>query len=814
MKAKTIFIYSILILIISSCKTFYQDNSTKDITIPGKYDNYTLLPNGWKISPAGEQVEVDDLPLNLIVTNDEKYALTSNSGTKDNSISVIDLSSKKEIQRIIVDKTWRGIVFNNDNSKLFVSGANNNLIYIYDFNSGYLSLKDSILIGNRFPKEEISITGLDYINDENLLLAVSKMSNSLYVCDIKEKKVVKELHFDSECYDVKINHNRTFAYVSLWANSSIAEIDLKTFSITNLIKVGDHPNEILIIKDDQRLFVANANNNSISDVDLNTKKETERIITSLHPDVPYGSTPNAICFNNDESVLIAANADNNYLALFDISTKDHSKSMGFVPVGWYPTSVKMLHSNKILVANGKGIISKANPEGPQPTSYSREKNDEFIAYLLKGTVSIIDYPDEETLVSYTQKVYSNTPYLHLKESSTNQNIISDVHNGKASEKIKHVFYIIKENRTYDQVYGDIPSGNGDSSLCILGKDITPNQHKLVNDFVLFDNFYCDAEVSADGHNWSTAAYATDFTEKTWPTLTGKRGGYYVYEGGSKVARPTSGYIWDQVLNGGLHVRNYGEFVKRVVKIDTSYEANDDDLRNYTCTTYPGFDLTISDLYRYKMWEKDFDELAAKDSIPALSVIRLPNDHTWGTAKGRLTPQSYVAQNDYALGLMIDKISHSRYWKESVIFVLEDDAQNGPDHVDAHRSTLLVISPYVKRNIVDHTMYSTSGVLKTIELILGLQPMTQFDLSAAPILYPITNEPNFSSFSSLKPLIDIEAKNPSNAYGSMRSEEMNFSVEDAIPDIELNEIIWKSIKGANSIMPAPVRSAFVKEADKD
>jgi DNA-binding beta-propeller fold protein YncE len=814
MKTKAIFIFSILILTMSGCKSFYQENNEKNLTLPGKYDNYTLLPNGWKITPAGEQIEIDDLPLNLIVTQDEKYALTSNSGTKDNSISVIDLKSEKEIQRVLVDKTWRGIVFNNEDSKLFISGANNNLIYIYDFTSGHLTLKDSIIIGKVFPKEEISITGLDYLNDKNLLLAVSKMSNSLYVCDVNQKKVIKEIHFDSECYDVKINHNKTFAYISLWANSSIAEVDLKTFLLTNLIKVGDHPNEILITKDDQRLFVADANNNSISVVDLNSKKESERIITALHPDVPYGSTPNAICFNNDESVLIAANADNNYLALFDIITKDHSKSLGFIPVGWYPTSVKMLHSNKILVANGKGITSKANPEGPQPTSHSKKENDEFIAYLLKGTVSIIDYPNEEALESYTQKVYSNTPYLQEKESKADQNIISDVHNGKASEKIKHVFYIIKENRTYDQVYGDVEAGNGDSSICILGREITPNQHQLVNDFTLFDNFYCDAEVSADGHNWSTAAYATDFTEKTWPTYYGDRGGKYYYEGGYKVARPTSGYIWDQVLNSGLSVRNYGEFVKRVVKTDTSYAANDDDLINYTCTTYPGFDLRISDLYRYKMWEKDFDDLVKKDSLPALSVIRLPNDHTWGTAKGRLTPQAYVAQNDYALGLMIDKISHSSYWKESIIFVLEDDAQNGPDHVDAHRSTLLVISPYVKRNFVDHTMYSTSGVLKTIELILGLQPMTQFDLSAAPILYPITSEPNFSSFNSLKPLIDIQAKNSDKAYGSIRSEEMNFAVEDAIPDIELNEIIWKSIKGVNSIMPPPVRSAFVMEADKD
>ncbi len=744
----------------------------------------------------------------MIVSQDEKYALTSNSGNKENSISVIDLATKHEIQRVLVDKTWRGITFNNDDTKLFVSGANNNLIYIYNFISGHLSLQDSIIIGERFPKEEISITGIDYLSNKNILLAVSKLSNSLYVCDINKKKVIKKLHFNSECYDVKINHNKTFAYISLWTNSSIAEIDLRTFSLSNLIKVGDHPNEILLTKDDSRLFVANANNNSVSVVDLKSKKVTERIITSLKPEVPYGSTPNAICFNKNESVLVVANADNNYLALFDITTKNNSKSLGFIPVGWYPTSVKMLHSNKILVANGKGIGSKANPNGPQPTQKSKKENDEFIGYLFKGTVSIIDYPDQETLKLYSQKVYSNTPYLRSKKYISNQNIIPKEFNDKRSEKIKHVFYIIKENRTYDQVYGDVKKGNGDSSICIFGKTITPNQHKLLNEFTLFDNFYCDAEVSADGHNWSTAAYATDFTEKTWPTYYGDRGGYYEYEGGFKVARPTSGYIWDQAIKKNLTIRNYGEFVKRVVNTDTLYQSADNDLKDYTCSTYPGFDLNISDLYRYKMWEKDFEELIKKDSIPALNIIRLPNDHTWGTAKGKLTPEAYVAQNDYALGLMIEKISHSSCWNESIIFVLEDDAQNGSDHVDAHRSTLLVISPYIKRNFVDHTLYSTSSVLKTIELILGLKPMTQFDLSAAPILYPISNEPNYSKFNCLIPIIDINSKNLADAYGSKRSSEMNFDTEDAIPDIELNEIIWKSIKGESSIMPPPNHNAFV------
>ncbi|HVO75099.1 MAG TPA: bifunctional YncE family protein/alkaline phosphatase family protein [Ignavibacteriaceae bacterium] len=798
----------ISLLIFSGCNdTAYKRNSGNKISLPGKFDKYVLLPNGWKLTPAGDQIGIGELPLNLIITHDEKYAVTSNSGTKENSISVIDLEKKKEIQRISIDKTWRGLVFNKDDSKLFVSGGNNNAVYIFNFTSARLALTDSIILGKYFPKEEISITGLDYWIKENLLLAVSKMSNTLYVCSIKAKKVLKKVKLGGECYDVKINHSGTYAYISLWSKSSIAEVDLNTFSITNMIEVGNHPTEILITNDDDRLFTADANNNTISAVDLKLKKETEKIISSLHPDAPYGSTPNAVCFNKDETVLIAANADNNYLALFNISKKNNSQSIGFIPVGWYPTSVKMLGSNKIIAANGKGLSSSANPRGPEPTVPDDDVNVEYIGSLFKGSLSIINYPGIKYLSSFSKQVYENTPYTGKKNILTGQKIIPAEFNNEMSRKIKHVFYIIKENRTYDQVYGDIEKGNGDSSICILGKQVTPNQHKLTLEFTLFDNFYCDAEVSADGHNWSMAAYATDYVEKTWPTYYGGRGGNYDFEG-SEISAPSSGYIWNQVIKKNLSLRNYGEFVEEVKGSKDIYKSNDGDLERYTCKKYPGFDLEISDLTRYSIWEKEFDEYSKNDSLPVFNLIRLPNDHTMGTTAGKLTPQAYVAQNDYALGLMVEKISKSRFWKESIIFVLEDDAQNGSDHVDAHRSTLLVVSPYIKRNFVDHTMYSTSGVLKTIELILGLKPMTQFDLSANPILNPITDEPNFGTFNSLKPLIDIEARNKSGSYGSKRSSEFNFAKEDDIPDVELNEIIWKSIKGKNSKMPSPVRSAFV------
>jgi DNA-binding beta-propeller fold protein YncE len=788
-----------------------SDHSPK-ATLPGKYNRFTLLPNGWKLSPVGDQVPIGEFPLNLVVTKDGKYAITSNSGTKENSLSVIDLKKKKEVQRVIFDKTWYGLVFNDDESKVFVSGGDNDEVYDYNFNKGKLIPADTIFIGNKSSKKSLSITGIDYVKSKNYLLAVSKESNTLYVISLQNKNILKSVELDGACYDVKADHKGNFAYVSVWSNAEVEKIDLNNFYMTSKIKVGDHPCQLLITGDDSRLFVANANNNTASVVDLKKDVETEKLNSALSTDAPFGSTPNAICFNSDESVLFVVNADNNYLALFDISKPNHSKSIGFIPVGWYPTAIKYsAAANQIIVANGKGITSLPNPQGPVPGKINDMKAKQYIGFLFKGTLSIINFPSQKELSELSRKVYENTPYISKEKNWQGiQNVIPDHYNLKQSEKIKHVFYIIKENRTYDEVFGDLLNGNGDSSLCFFPYNITPNQHKLAEEFTLYDNFYVDAEVSEDGHNWSTAAYATDYVEKEWPEFVGRHLKMpYRFEGGYPLAAPSSGYIWNDVLKHGGTFRDYGEFVDSVKGRKGLYQGRDEDLHGFVCETYPGWDLNISDLYRYKMWKKDFEKFVENDSLPEFNILRLPNDHTYGTVKGKLTPRAYVAQNDYAVGLIVQEISHSKYWKSSVIFILEDDAQDGSDHVDAHRSTLLVISPYIKRHFVDHTMYSTSGVLKTIELTLGLPQMTQFDLSATPVLFSISNKPDFGSFNVIKPKIDINGTNTADAYGSEECEHLNFAREDAVPEQEFNEILWKAIKGENTVMPAPVRSSFVR-----
>lgn len=800
--------FSLFVLFITGC------NSSSEITFmkPGTYDNYILLPNNWKLTPIGEQIDIGEFPINMILIENDRFAVTSNSGTAEHSISLIDLHTKKETQRIILNKTWRGLDYDKSNKFLYVSGGNDDLIYILKFSDSRFIFVDTLFLRKEKIKVPFSVTGLKYIDKFKKLLAVTKGDSSLYIINLKNHKIENKIKFTGKCYDIITNQDENIAYISLWSESKIIEFDLTENKIKNIINVGDHPCEMLIKKSENLLFVANANNNTVSVVDLNSKKEIEKLNSAILPDLPYGSTPNSITFNEDETRLFIANADNNYVAVFDISKNHSSKSLGFIPTGWYPTCIKFSSiDNSLIIANGKGSGSKANPDGPNPVDPEKYRGNEYIGALFKGTISTVPQITNEQLTIYSELVYKNTP-LTKPNSVDKLNLFSSEHNLIPSDKIKYVFYIIKENRTYDQIFGDLPQGMGDSNLCIFPRKITPNHHKLAEEFVLFDNFYCDAEVSADGHNWSTAAYATDYVEKNWPTLYGGRGGTYDFEGGVPAATPSSGYIWDNVIKSKLSYRNYGEFVKK--DKDGLYSHTDEYMQPYTCREFPGFDMNISDVTRYEIWERDFDSLLSTNSFPNLSIIRLPCDHTEGTKKGVLTPTAMVAQNDYALGLMVEKISKSKIWNQSVIFVVEDDAQNGSDHIDAHRSILLAISPYIKKSFVDHTLYSTSSILKTIELILGLPPMTQFDLFANPIIAPFQDQLNERTYSTIKPLVDIFELNADNAYGSERCEQFDFSREDNIPDIEFNEIIWKSVKGKDAVMPPPVRSAFVKLKNVD
>ena len=432
-----------------------------------------------------------------------------------------------------------------------------------------------------------------------------------------------------------------------------------------------------------------------------------------------------------------------------------------------------------------------------------EKEVQYIGGLMKGTLSIIHTPSEKQLGLYSKAVYENTPYTKLNEDKSNAEIGSVIPQKLGDPSaIKHVFYIVKENRTYDQVLGDVKEGNGDPSLCLFGEKYTPNLHALTKEFVLLDNFYVNGEVSADGHNWTFGGYANDYLEKNWVTSYGGRGGEYDAEGTRAIANNKNGFIWDFAKRAGVSYRTYGEFAD-------NYKPNLPVLKDHFCPYYTSWDQSVRDTTRVGQWKRDFDSLLAIQKVPQLNTLRIINDHTEGLKLGRPSPYAHVADNDLAVGMFVDYLSKSSIWKESVVFVVEDDAQNGPDHVDAHRSTIYIAGGFVKRGFVDHTPYSTSSVLKTIELILGMPPMSQYDAGATSLWRCFDKTANAKGF-TMKPLqADINEINTVHSAMQRKSETFNFKKEDSINDNDFNEVLWKGLRGENAKVPAPKRAAFLK-----
>jgi len=768
------------------------------------------LPNGWSLTPAGKSLPLGDLPLNMAVTSNKKYMAVTNNGQSTQSIQLIDIASEKILDSITIAKSWYGLKFSADGKKLYASGGNDNWILRYAIVNNKLVLQDSISLGKKWP-ERISPAGIEIDDRKNILYVVTKENNSLYIIDLATKKIIKQLPLGGEGYTCLLSPGKNELYISVWGGDKILMLNTVSNSFSGEIKVGDNPNDICFSKKGDYLFVANANDNSVSVIDVMQKKVIETLNTALYPDAPNGSTTNGLALSENDKILYVANADNNCVAVFDVSAPGSSKSRGFIPTGWYPTGVKVI-GKKIFVSNGKGFSSMANPYGPNPIrrreevvyqggDKSKPMGVQYIAGLFKGTLSIIHEPSAEQLGAYSSLVYSNTPYTKEKETVTAGEAGNPVpmKTGDPSP-VKYIFYIIKENRTYDQVLGDIKEGNGDPNLVLFGEKITPNLHKLAKEFVLLDNFYVDAEVSMDGHNWSMAAYATDYLEKNWPTSYGGRGGVYDGEGNRAIANNKNGFIWDQCKRAGISYRTYGEFADNA-------KPNIAILKDHVCPYYTGWNLGFRDTARVTQWKHEFDSLLAAGSVPRFNTVRLGNDHTEGLRKGRPTPFAHVADNDLAVGLFVEYLSKSPIWKESAVFVIEDDAQNGADHVDAHRSTAYVAGGFVKRNFVDHTMYSTSSMLRTIELILGMPPMSQYDAAATPMWNCFTANANLTAFETVKPNVDLTEKNIAMNEWQRRSEKFDLGKEDAVPDLEFNIVLWNGLKGTT--FPAPKRAAFVK-----
>lgn len=767
-------------------------------------DGRYLLPNGWSISPAGRQIELGGLPLKLLAIPNQPFVLAMSNGYSEHFIAVINVDQEKVVQRVPIRQGWMGLAATPDGNTLFASAGAEDRILVYQFSNGRLSYSSDIPLEARtFP------AGLTVNRKGDRLYVAANLSNALKVVDLKTGRVTNTIPAGEKPYTCAVSGDETVAYVSNWGQDSVAVIQLKESHLFKSIKVQEKPNDLLLTRDEARLFVANGNRNTVSVIDTQKTQVIEQIDVALLPNSPLGSTPNALALSPDEKTLYVANADNNALAVIDVSKIGKSSSLGFIPTGWYPTAVATVPSgNKLVVANGKGLVSLPNPAREPSAPVSKNPRHTYIGDLLEGNISFIDSPGERTLAEYSQQVYRNSPFARKRSQEAKAPFPPG-----SKGPIKYVFYIIKENRTYDQIFGDMKQGNGDPDYCLFPEKVTPNHHALAGSFVLFDNFYHDAEVSADGHHWVTSAYATDYVEKFWPSMyaqKGKKERLSLHD--DPVAYSAGGFLWDLCAKAGISYRSYGEFARIHFAEPGKVRAATPSLEGHIHPTYYGADgiQQMSDRRRLEIWLEEFRQFEREGEMPQFTVLSLPGDHLLGTRPGAQTPRAMMAENDWALGKMVEALSHSRFWKQLAIFVVEDDTQGGPDHVDAHRAPALIISPYVRRNYVDNTMYSTSGLLRTMELVLGLPPLTQFDAAAAPMWAAFQATPNLRPYKALPANIDLDEKNPPNAYGAKRSTEMTLEVADTADDREYNEILWKAIKGPAAELPPRRVAAYVKE----
>jgi len=788
---------------------------------PGVQGNgVTLLPSGWNVSPAGRHALIGPMPLAMTLSPDGRYLVVSNNGWSKPTLTIFDTERFYVVGKVAVDHAWLGLAWHPDGTRLYSSGAAADAVNELTWSPGQLKPARTLALVPAAPKRKLSdagfVGGIAVASNGSRLFAVQVLGEQLVAVNLPTGRVLRRVRLDAEPYTCLLSADGRTLFVSLWGGARIVAFDTVTLEKTGEIEVGEHPNAMVLSRDGARLLVACANTNAVWVVDVRSLKAVEQIGVALYPEAPVGTTPNALALSPDGATLLVANADNNTVAVVDVGRPGASEVEGFVPAGWYPTGVAFDRSGKrFFVLNGKGLVSAPNARGPFPGDTDGEGR--YTGNMFQGTLSLVDLPGDETLAAMTRRVRELTPYRdahRLTPAGVPADSPVPARVG-APSPIKYVFYVIRENRTYDQVFGDLPMGNGDPTLTLFGEEITPNAHALAREFVLFDNFYVNAEVSYDGHAFSTGAYATDIVEKLWPTNYGGRGAKYLSEGGGKmrnphgnVAAPPQGYLWDFARRAGLSVRSYGEFVERDRKGGPN-RATVPGLEGLVHPAYPPFDMDIPDGHRIDLWLEEFRAFEKNGNLPRLNIFSLPGDHTSGTRPGSRTPRAMVAENDLALGRFVEAISRSRYWPETAIFVLEDDAQNGPDHVDAHRSPALVISPFTRRRAVDSTLYTTTAMLRTIELILGLPPMSQYDAAATPMFAAFQPTPDPRPFVHLGARWRIDEKNDWKSPGARASLEMNFEQVDRAPELELNEILWQSVHGAGARMPPPRRASFVR-----
>jgi YVTN family beta-propeller protein len=833
---KPALIITAVLLVVTTAVVAGGYQQLKSLLRPGKNadDAAITLPVGWRITPAGRHLQLPgDMAMKIIVGPDGKHAFVNTAGWHDHSVNAIDLAGERIVSTVNIAKDWTGMALNPKNNELFVSGggavtqqfaalaqqrgvsaemldALKLPVLRLGFSSGKLETKPSLPIDGLTDQERF-VSGVTYgpgaAGENGALYVVNTQNDMVYRLSGTDFKTQVSVKVGYRPYAAALASGGKTLAVSNWGDESVSLLDSATLKEAARLKVGSHPNDLAYSKDG-RLFVANAGSNSVSVI--RDGKVIETIRTSFEPKALVGSTPVSLAITNDGGRLYVANADNNDIAVINIGNPRGSEVLGFIPTGWYPTAVAVSpDGKKLFVGTGKGGM-RLRGNFPAATEYKIGSPDpkrpyDYVGSQLEGTFSIIDIPDRAQLTAYTAQVKSNFPNPTVQIDEAHADRITK----EVFPKIKHVLYIIRENRTFDQVLGDLGKGNGDPNLTLFGENVTPNAHKLARETVILDNLYCNGEVSQDGHQWSNAAYVTDYTQKAWVNSYSRRG---QPDADERLTASPAGYLWDNCRKHGKTYRSYGEFASFRSSPDTEpVFAGASGLRENASIEWLKLKMGPGRQRDTKLAEvfiKELKEAEAKGEWWNFMVMSLGEDHTDGLTPGRFTPIACVASNDLALGMIIEAVSRSKFWPETAIFIIEDDAQNGPDHVDTRRTVGLVYSPYVKRGgAVDSTMYTTVSYVRTMGLILGLPPMTQYDQLATPLYHVFTTSPTLTPYTLEQARVDLLAKNPATGEGAQRSARMDWSDYDLIDFDELNDILWKALKG-NQPMPAPVRSALV------
>ncbi|MBM3727038.1 MAG: hypothetical protein FJW40_16645 [Acidobacteria bacterium] len=804
------------------------------VEVPGPgSDGATMLVTGWRIQPAGRQIPLDTLPMSSLLTPDKKFVLVGHGGYTQPVLSVLDARTLREVHRHPLIDGWLGMALSPNGRLLYIGGGPKASVYEYTLTpEGRIENPRTFELVPPTERKPDDFAGDVALSPDGRMVYVADLfHDQILIVNPQSGRVIERAKTGRRPYRILFHPDGKSFFVSSWADAAVHHHRTEDGLALGSIRVGSHPTD-MVWRDKKtgaeeaegaqwrgRLFIAAANTNQVYVVGVTDSKDLrliETINVALTPRQPLGVTPSGLALSHDQNRLFIACSGTNAVAVADVSS---AKSVveGFLPVGWYPTGARALEDGRLLVLNGKGARSYPNPQGPNPSrkaAPSQQGNDfvQYVGRLQTGSLSVIDPFDDARLQAYTRQVTRLAPYNDRMLDAVNTGAGSPVPGARNTKSpIEHVIYIVKENRTYDQVLGDLGRGNGDPSLTLFTEQSSPNHHKLAREFTLLDNFYVNADVSADGHNWSAAAISPDFVEKMWPLCYGGRRRPCGYAAPEPAALPPAGYIWSNALSRGLTVRNYGWWVTNTPKgaaagpqVET---VRDPQLRPVTNLDFRGFDVDHPDIQRAQVFLADFQRMTENNNIPRLMLIRLGNDHTSGTAAGKIGPLSAMADNDYALGMIVDAVSRSKVWPRTAIFVLEDDAQNGPDHVDSHRAPAYILSPYTRGSRIDSTMYNTTSMLRTIELILGMSPMTTFDAASRPMSNAFNAGQDLRPYDAEKPRIPLDQRNPTQTALARRAEALDLSEADRIDDDEMNEILWRAIRGTDP--PAPVRSYFAR-----